>query len=63
MGTSLVYSLDSTSGEYESNSFLQFWYINALLLEIRILAHRASRVELGSTSPVGVASTHNGSLF
>jgi len=59
----LVNSLDGFGREDKSDSFLKLRYINALFLEVGILADRASRIELGSTSPVGVTSTHLGTLF
>mgnify|MGYP001594451439 CR=1 FL=1 len=59
MGATLVDGFDSTGREDKSDSFLELWHINALLLEVDVFADHASRVELGSTSPVGVTSTHS----
>ena len=59
MGAAFVDSLDSASGEGESDSFLELWDVDALLLEIGVLANKPSRVELGSTSSVGVAASHH----
>ena len=58
-----VDSFNSSSGEDESNSSLKFRHINAFFLEIGIFADRPSRIELGSASPVGVASSHLRTLF
>ena len=58
MSATLVDGLDSASGESEGDRLLEFWYVNTLLLQVGVLPHHASRVELGGTSPVGVASTH-----
>jgi hypothetical protein len=51
--------LDSFGGEGKGDSLLQLRHINALLLEVRVLPYHPCRVELGSTSAVGVTSTHN----
>lgn len=59
MGSALVYSLDSSGSKLESNSLLELGDVDALLLEVRVLPHHTGRVELGSTSPVGVASSHH----
>ena len=59
MRTAFVDGLDSLCRKGESESFLQFRHINALFLEVRILSDHTCRVELGSTSSVGVASTHD----
>lgn len=59
MGAAFGDGLPSLGGEGESESFLQFGHVEALLLEIRILPYHACWVELGSTSSVGVASTHH----
>ena len=58
MGAAFVDGFDSASGEDEGDSFLELWHINALFLEIGVLPNRPSGIKLGSTSPVGVASTH-----
>ena len=55
--------LDGAGGEDEGDGLFQFRHVNALLLEIDLFSHHAGRVELGSTSPVGVASTHLGTLI
>lgn len=59
MSAAFVDGLDTASGEDESDGFLQFWDVDALFLKIRILANHTGRVKLGSTSAVGVASTHD----
>lgn len=59
MGTALVDGLDTASRKDEGDSFLEFRNVDAFLLEVWILTNHAGRVELGSTSSVGVASTHN----
>jgi len=58
MGAAFVDSLDSASGEGESDSFLELWDVDALLLEIGVFANKPSRVELGSTGSVGVSTSH-----
>lgn len=63
MGTTLVDGLDSTSREGEGDGLLELRHINALLLEVGVLTNHTCRVELGSTSAVGVASTHDRTLF
>jgi hypothetical protein len=63
VGAALGDSLPSLGREGESEGLLQFRHINALLLEVWVLANHASRVELGSTSSVRVASTHDRALF
>ena len=57
MSTALVYGLDSFGRKDESDGFFELGYIDAFLLEVRILAHHTRWVKLGSTSSVGVAST------
>jgi len=59
VSATLIDSLDATSGDSEGDGLLEFGHIDALLLHIRVLTHLASWIELGSPSPVGVASTHN----
>ena len=63
MCPAFVDGLDRTSGEDEGDGFLKFWHVNALLLEIWVLSNRPSWIELGSTSSVGVTSTHLGTLL
>ena len=58
MGTVLLNRLDSASGEGEGEGLFEFGDVDALLLQVGIAAAHAARVEFGSTSPVGVASTH-----
>ncbi len=59
MRAAFVDSLDSLGREGESDGFLEFRHIDTFLLEVWILPDHACRVELGSTSAVGVASTHD----
>ena len=63
MSAALLDGFDSSSGESEGESLLQLWHVDALLLQVGILPDLAGRVELGSTSSVGEASTHNGPLL
>ena len=63
MGATFVDGLDGAGGENKSDGFLEFRHVNALFLKIGVLANRPCRVKLGSTSPVGVASTHLGTLL
>lgn len=58
MSTTLVDGFDSTSREGKGDGFLKLRHINTLLLEVWVLPNHACRVELGSTSTVGVTSTH-----
>lgn len=53
-----VDGLDGTSGESESDSFLQFWNINALFLEIWVLSNHPPRVKLGSAGAVRISASH-----
>lgn len=62
MGATLVDGFDSSSGEGKGNCFLEFGYVDTFLLQVRILALHTCRVELGSTSPVGVTPTHLGTF-
>ena len=57
MSAPLVDGLDSAGGEFEGDSLLKLWHVDALLLEVRVLAYHAGRVELGSTGPIGVAAS------
>ena len=59
MSSSFVDSFDRLSRKDEGHGFLEFRNIYALLLEVRILSLHPCWVELGSTSSVGVASTHD----
>lgn len=59
MSTVLVDSLDRLGGESEDESLLEFGHVDALLLEVGVLPLHTSWVELGSTSPVGVASSNS----
>ena len=56
-------SFDSSSGKSKSDSFLKFWDVNTLFLEIRVLPNKSSRIELGSASPVGVAPSNYRTLL
>ena len=58
VGASFVDGFDGLGGEGKGEGFLQFGHIDTLLLKIHILADHAGRVELGSTSAVGVASAY-----
>jgi len=53
----------SAGGEGEGYCLLEFWHIDTLLLKVWVLPRFAGRVKLGSTSPVGVASTHDRTLL
>ena len=63
MSSALGDSLPGSGGESESKSLFEFRHVEALFLEIGVLPNHPSRVELGSTSAVGVASTHDRALF
>ena len=63
MGAAFGDGLNGTGGEGEGDGLLQFRDINALFLEIDILSDVSGRVELGSTSPVGVTSTYPRTLL
>ena len=58
MSSSFVDGLDSFGRKDEGHSFLKFRNIHSLLLEVWVLSFHPCRVELGSTSSVGVASSH-----
>lgn len=58
MSAALADSFNGSGGEDESDSLFQFRHIDALFLEIDIFPDIARRIELGSTSAVGVTSTH-----
>lgn len=58
MSTMLLDGLDGTSGEGEGKSFFKLGDVDALLLQIGVLPDHACGVEFGSTSLVGVTSTH-----
>lgn len=58
MSAILIDSLDCAGGEGKGDGFLEFRYIDAFLLQVWVPASLSGRVELGSTSPVGVSSTH-----
>ncbi len=58
MSATLVYRFNSSSRKSKNDSFLEFWYINMLFLEIGILTLGAGWIKLSSTSSVGVASAH-----
>lgn len=59
MSATLVDGFDTASGDGKSDGLLEFRHVDPLLLHIGVATTHTSRVELGSTSPVGVASTHN----
>lgn len=63
MGAVFVDGFDSASGEGKGDGFFEFWDVNALLLEIWVLSNHPGGVEFGSTSPVGVTSTHDRTLI
>lgn len=63
MGAALVNSFDSSGREDESNSFFKLRYINALFLEIRVLANKPGRIKLGGASAVRVATSYLRTLF
>lgn len=54
----LIDGFDSFCRKSESYGLLEFRYVNSLLLEIWVFSLHASRVELGSTSPVGVSASY-----
>lgn len=58
MRAALGDSLDGSGGEGEDYGLFKFRHVNALFLEIGVFPDIAGRVELGSASPVGVASAH-----
>ena len=58
MSTTLVDGLPSTCGESEGDCLLEFGHVDTFLLEIGVSPLLTCRVELGSTSPVGVSSPH-----
>ncbi len=55
--STLLDGLQCSSGDNEVEALLKLRNIDLLLLEIWILSNDPGRVELGSTSTVGVAST------
>lgn len=57
MGATFVDGFDGTSRESESNGFLEFGYVDALFLQVGVLALSTCGVELGSTSAIRVTST------
>ena len=59
MRTTFLNSFDSFGREGEGDGFLEFRYIDAFLLKVWVLSNHSCRVELGSTSSVGVTPTHN----
>ncbi len=58
VGTVFVDSLDGSSREYKVEGLFEFRNVNTLLLKIGVFSNHAGWVKLGSTSTVGVASTH-----
>ena len=52
--------LPALGREGKDESLLEFRDVKALFLEVGILAYHTSVVELGSTSPVGVATSNSG---
>ena len=52
VGAVFIDSLNSSSGERESDSFLKFRDVNALFLEIGVLPNKPGRIKLGSASAV-----------
>lgn len=63
MGAVFIDSLDSSSGKSEGDSFLKFWNINTLFLEIGVLANKPGRVKLGSASSIGIAASNYRTLL
>ena len=63
VGAVLVDSLDGSGGESESDRFLEFWHVDAFLLEIRVLANKSSRIKLGGASAVGISTSYPRTLF
>lgn len=59
MSATLVDRFDSLSRKDEGHCFLEFRNVHTLLLEVRILPFHPCWVELGSTSSVGVSSSHH----
>lgn len=58
MSAVLVDGFNSTGGEGKGNGFLELGDVDALLLQVGVLALGAGRVELGSTGPVGVSASY-----
>lgn len=53
----LIDGLDSFCRKGEGYGLLEFRHIHSLLLKIWVLSLHSSRVELGSTGPVGVSAS------
>jgi len=52
MGAAFVDGLDGSGGEGKGDGLLELRYIDALFLEIRVLANRPGWVELSSAGAV-----------
>jgi len=63
VSAAFVDSFDGTSREDKGDSLFKLRHINALFLEIGVLTDGSCGVKLGSSSPVGVTSTHLRPLF
>lgn len=59
MGAALIDGFDGAGGESKGYGLFELWNVDALLLQVGVLAHHACGVELGSTSPVGVATSNS----
>ena len=60
MGSLFVDGLDGAGGEGQGNCFLQLRDVNFFLLQIRVTAKGAARIELGSAGAVAVATAKLG---
>jgi hypothetical protein len=58
VGAVLVDRLDRASREGEGDRFLKLGDVDALLLQVRILARLAGRVKLRCAGPVGVTASN-----
>ena len=58
MGAAFVDGLDGSGREDEGDCFLELRHINAFFLEIRVLANKPGRIELGGAGAVRVAASY-----
>ena len=59
MSAAFADGLPSLGGESEGKGLLELWDVDTLLLQVGVLTNKASGVELGSTSPVGVTASNS----
>ena len=63
IGAVLLDSAEAARRDSDGNGPLEFRHVDALLLEVRVSADIAARIELGRASAIGVAAAHDRGLF